>query len=102
MIKGKTKEEIEEIEKNIMEKCSQTIYKDYNEYYQEKLKAFPMMKLSKHGKKEKENRNNINNNNENSNETKNNSLENIINSVDIKTPIKNKKKIFENVKMTGR
>jgi len=102
MIKGKTKEEIEEIEKNIMEKCSQTIYKDYNEYYQEKLKAFPMMKLSKHGKKEKENRNIINNNNENNNETKNNSLEDIINSVDIKTPIKNKKKIFENVKITGR
>ena len=38
MIKGKTKEEIEQIEKNIMDKCNQAMNKDYNEYYQEKLK----------------------------------------------------------------
>ena len=105
MTKGKTKEEIEEIEKNIIDKCSQTIYKDYNEYYQEKLKAFPMMKLSKHAKKEKENKNNLNtneNNNNKSNDTKNNSLDNIINNIDIKTPTKSKKKIFENIKINAR
>ena len=105
MIKGKTKEEIEEIEKNIMEKCSQTIYKEYNEYYQEKIKAFPMMKLSKNAKKEKENKNNLNTNenkNSNNNETKNNTLDDIINSIDIKTPTKNKKKIFENIKINVR
>jgi hypothetical protein len=98
MTKGKTKEEIEEIEKNIIDKCSQTIYKDYNEYYQEKLKAFPMMKLSKHAKKEKENKNNLNtneNNNNKSNDTKNNSLDNIINNIDIKTPTKSKKKYLK-------
>ena len=103
MIKGKTKEEIEEIEKNIMEECSKTINKDYNEYYQEKLKIFPMMKLSKHAKKEKkENIKNIIDINENNNEVKNNSLEEIINQVDIKTPNKSKKKIFENVKTNRR
>ena len=105
MIKGKTKEEIEEIEKNIIDKCSQTIYKDYNEYYQEKLKAFPMMKLSKHAKKEKENKNNLNineNDNNKNNDTKNNSLDNIINNIDIKTPTKSKKKIFENIKINAR
>ena len=111
MIKGKTKEEIEQIEKNIMEKCNQSMYKDYNEYYQEKLKDFPMMKLSKHNKKdkdkdkekekEKENDSTINNN-ENINFLKNNSLDNAINSIEIKTPIKKKKKIFENVKMINK
>ena len=107
MIKGKTKEEIEEIEKNIMDKCNQVIYKDYNDYYQEKLKAFPNMKLSRHAKKDKErnkeNENNLNNNdNKNNNIMKSNSLDSIINNIDIKTPIKIKKKIFENIKISDK
>ena len=57
MIKGKSKEEIEEIEKNIMDKCNQVMIKDYNEYYQEKLKEFPMMKSLKFGKKSKDKEN---------------------------------------------
>ena len=103
MIKGKSKEEIEEIEKNIMDKCNQIMIKDYNEYYQEKLKEFPMMKSLKFGKKtkDKENKENtekIDDENENIND------DNIDNENDItinnkKTPEKTKKKIFENVKV---
>ena len=75
MIKGKSKEEIEEIEKNIMDKCNQVMIKDYNEYYQEKLKEFPMMKSLKFGKKskDKENKENtekIDDENENINDDK--------------------------------
>ena len=94
MIKGKNKEEIEEIEKKIMDKCNQVMNKDYNEYYQEKVKEFPMMKEIKLGKKTKDKNNN-----------ENNLSDNNINIVDNnysfikKTPDKNKKKIFENVKI---
>ena len=107
MIKGKTKEEIEEIEKTIMDKCYQKMNKDYNEYYQEKLKSCPMMQLINHSKKDKdknkENENNINNNdNENNSISKTNSLDNILNSITIKTPTKNKKKIFENIKISEK
>ena len=116
MVKGKNKEEIEEIEKNIMDKCYQVINKDYNDYYQEKLKSFPNMKISKIFKKDKykdndkdkdkENENNLNNyDNEtvdNNNMIKNNKLDNIINNIDIKTPTKYKKKIFENIKMSEK
>ena len=102
MIKGKTKEEIEGIEKNIMDKCYKSINKDYNEYYQEKLKNFPMMKINKHSKKDKdkdkENENNLNNN-DTINNDKNNSVDDLINNIDIKTPTKSKKKIFENIKI---
>ena len=118
MVKGKNKEEIEEIEKNIMDKCYQVINKDYNDYYQEKLKSFPNMKISKIFKKDKykdndkdkdkdkENENNLNNYDnetvENNNMIKNNKLDNIINNIDIKTPTKYKKKIFENIKMSEK
>ena len=113
MIKGKTKEEIEVVEKNIMEKCNAVIYKNYNDYYEEKLKAFPNMKSNRHNKKDKyknknkENQNNINNidnniNNIKSGTSKNNSLENLIYNIDIKTPTKTKKKIFENIKMSEK
>ena len=108
MIKGKTKEEIDDIEKNIMEKCSAVIHKNYNDYYEEKLKVFPMMKSNKHNKKDKdkdkENQNNLNNtdNNIKSNAPKNNSLDNSVNNLDIKTPTKIKKKIFENIKMSDK
>lgn len=94
MIKGKNKEEIEEIEKKIMDKCNQVMNKDYNEYYQEKVKEFPMMKEIKLGKKTKDKNNN-----------ENNLSDSNINIVDNnysfikKTPDKNKKKIFENVKI---
>ena len=101
--KEEEKEEIEEIEKNIMDKCNQVMIKDYNEYYQEKLKEFPMMKSLKFGKKtkDKENKENtekIDDENENIND------DNIDNENDItinnkKTPGKTKKKIFENVKV---
>ena len=37
-----------------MDKCNQVMIKDYNEYYQEKLKEFPMMKSLKFGKKSKD------------------------------------------------
>ena len=101
MIKGKTKEEIEEIEKSIMEKCYKTMHKDYNEYYQEKLKNFPNMKLGKHKKdKDKENENNLNDSKNNND--KNNSLESLITNINIKTPTKNKKKIFENIKISEK
>jgi hypothetical protein len=60
MIKGKSKEEIEEIEKNIIEKCNKSMYKDYNEYYQEKAKSFPMLKNKKKNKEENENKKIIN------------------------------------------
>ena len=108
MIKGKTKEEIEIVEKNIMEKCNAVIYKNYNDYYEEKLKAFPMMKLNKRNKKDKEkdkenekNLNNIDNNIQN-NIIKTNSFDNMINNIEIKTPTKIKKKIFENIKMNDK
>ena len=116
MIKGKTKEEIEEIEKNIMEKCNQKMNKDYNEFIQKKLES-GMLQLINNSKKEKEkekdkdknkeNENNLNineNNNDNENNTisKTNSLDNILNTITIKTPIKNKKKIFENVKISEK
>ena len=111
MIKGKNKKEIEEIENNIMDKCNQKMNKDYNEYYQEKLKNFPMMNIIKNTKKDKdkdkdknkENENNLNNNDNKSNTiSKSNSLENIINNINIKTPTKNKKRIFENIKMSEK
>ncbi len=107
MVKGKSKEEIEEIEKSIMAKCSEIMNKDYNEYYQEKMKEFPMMKLSKHNKKEKEkekeNDNTPTNNNLSKNNTsKKNLLDFAINNIEIKTPTKNKKKIFENIKIRKR
>ena len=108
MIKGKSKEEIEEIEKSIMAKCSEAMHKDYNEYIQEKMKEFPMMKLSKHNKKEKEkekeneNENITNNNISKNSSSKKNILDFAINSVEIKTPTKNKKKIFENVKINKK
>ena len=106
MIKGKSKEEIEEIEKSIMTKCSEVMYKDYNEYYQEKMKEFPMMKLSKHNKKEKEkekeNENITNSNISKSSVSKKNLLDFAINSIEIKTPTKSKKKIFENIKINKK
>jgi hypothetical protein len=106
MIKGKSKEEIEEIEKSIMANCSEVMNKDYNEYYQEKMKEFPMMKLSKHNKKEKEkekeNENITNSNISKNSASKKNLLDIAINSIEIKTPIKSKKKIFENVKINKR
>ena len=106
MIKGKSKEEIEEIEKSIMTKCSEVMHKDYNEYYQEKMKEFPMMKLSKHNKKEKEkekeNENITNSNLSKSSVSKKNLLDFAINSIEIKTPTKNKKKIFENIKIKSK
>ena len=108
MIKGKSKEEIEEIEKSIMAKCSEAMHKDYNEYIQEKMKEFPMMKLSKHNKKEKEkekekeNDSFTNNNLSKSSVSKKNLLDIAINTIEIKTPTKNKKKIFENVKISKR
>ena len=97
MIKGKSKEEIEQIEKNIMDKCNQVMNKDYNEYYQEKLKEFPMMKTTKFGKKSKEKNNEENNvsNDINVNDDKNDII--IENK---KTPEKIKKKIFENIKVS--
>ena len=96
MIKGKNKEEIEEIEKKIMDKCNQIMNKDYNEYYQNKVKEFPMMKSIKFGKKSKDKINNENNLNENN--TSNIVQNDIINDVK-KTPDKIKKKIFENIKV---
>ena len=78
--------------KKIMDKCNQVMNKDYNEYYQEKVKEFPMMKETKLGKKTKDKNNN-----------ENNLSDNNINIVDNnysfikKTPDKNKKKIFEKV-----
>ena len=108
MIKGKSKEEIEEIEKSIMAKCSEAMHKDYNEYIQEKMKEFPMMKLSKHNKKEKEkekekeNDSFTNNNLSKNSVSKKNLLDIAINTIEIKTPTKNKKKIFENVKISKR
>jgi hypothetical protein len=91
MIKGKSKEEIEQIEKNIMDKCNQVMNKDYNEYYQEKLKEFPMMKTTKFGKKSKEKNNEENNV---SNDINMNDDENDIIIENKKTPEKTKKKIF--------
>ena len=40
-----------------MDKISQKMNKDYNEYYQEKLKNFPMMNIIKNTKKDKDNKN---------------------------------------------
>lgn len=107
MIKGKSKEEIEEIEQSIMNKCSEVMNKDYSEYCKEKMKEFPMMKLSKHSKKqkekEKENENTTTNNNiSKNNSSKKNLLDIAINTIEIKTPTKNKKKIFENIKISKR
>ena len=100
MIKGKSKDEIEQIEKNIMDKCNQAMNKDYNEYYQEKLKEFPMMKSSKFLKKSKEKNNDENNiSNNNTINYGENDKDNII--IDNKkTPDKIKKKIFENIKVS--
>jgi hypothetical protein len=82
------------------------MYKDYNEYYQEKMKEFPMMKLSKHNKKEKEkekeNENITNSNISKSSVSKKNLLDFAINSIEIKTPTKSKKKIFENIKINKK
>ena len=67
-----------------------------------------MMKLSKHNKKEKEkekeneNENITNNNISKNSSSKKNILDFAINSVEIKTPTKNKKKIFENVKINKK
>ena len=100
MIKGKSKDEIEQIEKKIMDKCNQVMNKDYNEYYQEKLKEFPMMKSTKFGKKSKEKNNEENNiSNDNTVNMGENDKENIINE-NKKTPDKIKKKIFENIKVS--
>ena len=100
MIKGKSKDEIEQIEKNIMDKCNQAMNKDYNEYYQEKLKEFPMMKSTKFLKKSKEKNNEENNiSNDNTVNYGENDKDNII--IDNKkTPDKIKKKIFENIKVS--
>ena len=61
-----------------MDKCNQVMNKDYNEYYQEKVKEFPMMKSIKLGKKSKDKINNENNNNSNieNNENVNNNFNN--------------------------
>ena len=102
MIKGKSKEEIEQIEKNIMDKCNQVMNKDYNEYYQEKLKEFPMMKSTKFGKKSKEKNNeenNVSNNNNVNNDENDNDNDDIV-IENKKTPEKTKKKIFENIKVS--
>ena len=96
MIKGKNKEEIEEIEKTIMDKCNQVMKKDYNEYYQEKVKEFPMMKSIKFGKKSKDKINNENSINDNN---ISNDVDNDIDNEIKKTPDKIKKKIFENIKV---
>ena len=103
MIKGKTKEEIEEIEKNIMDKCNDVMQKEYNKYYQDKLKAFPNMTLNKRIKKEKEKeKENIQRENNINNNSKENSSDNILNQIKLKTPTKNKKKIFEHIKINEK
>ena len=101
MIKGKSKEEIDVIEKSIMDKCNQVMNKDYNDYYQEKMKEFPMLINSKLGKKskDKDNKNKIKNNkNINDNNTINILENDEFNDIK-KTPVKIKKKIFENIKV---
>ena len=101
MIKGKSKEEIDVIEKSIMDKCNQVMNKDYNDYYQEKMKEFPMLINSKLGKKskDKDNKNKIKNNKD----IKDNNTINILENDEFndikKTPVKIKKKIFENIKV---
>ena len=99
MIKGKAKDEIEEIEKKIMDKCNQVMNKDYNEYYQEKIKEFPMMKTTKFGKKSKDKNNNENNNINNINNIEEDIINDNNNNIIKKTPDKIKKKIFENIKV---
>ena len=117
MIKGKNKNEIDKIEENILINCSQKIKKDYNEYFQEKLKIFPNMKIS--GCKPISNLFSSDVNSEKKNIAKlkqrksrkkrvslslddkiANSNKKIINNKlsEVKTPVKEKKKIFTNVK----
>ena len=103
MIKGKSKEEIDVIEKSIMDKCNQVMNKDYNAYYQEKMKEFPMLINSKLGKKSKDkakdNKNKIKNNKDINDNNTINILENDEFNDIKKTPVKIKKKIFENIKV---
>ena len=101
MIKGKSKEEIDVIEKSIMDKCNQVMNKDYNDYYQEKMKEFPMLINSKLGKKSKvkDNKNKIKNNKDINDNNTINILENDEFNDIKKTPVKIKKKIFENIKV---
>ena len=103
MIKGKSKEEIDVIEKTIMDKCNQVMNKDYNDYYQEKMKEFPMLINSKLGKKSKDkakdNKNKIKNNKDINDNNTINILENDEFNDIKKTPVKIKKKIFENIKV---
>ena len=101
MIKGKSKEEIDVIEKSIMDKCNQVMNKDYNDYYQEKMKEFPMLINSKLGKKskDKDNKNKIKNNKDINDNNIINILENDEFNDIKKTPVKIKKKIFENIKV---
>ena len=101
MIKGKNKEEIDVIEKSIMDKCNQVMNKDYNDYYQEKMKEFPMLINSKLGKKskDKDNKNKIKNNKDINDNNTINILENDEFNDIKKTPVKIKKKIFENIKV---
>ena len=101
MIKGKSKEEIDVIEKSIMDKCNQVMNKDYNDYYQEKMKEFPMLINSKLGKKskDKDNKNKIKNNKDINDNNTINILENDEFNDIKKTPVKVKKKIFENIKV---
>ena len=101
MIKGKSKEEIDVIEKSIMDKCNQVMNKDYNDYYQEKMKEFPMLINSKLGKKskDKDNKKKIKNNKDINNNNTINILENDEFNDIKKTPVKIKKKIFENIKV---
>ena len=101
MIKGKSKEEIDVIEKSIMDKCNQVMNKDYNDYYQEKMKEFPMLINSKLGKKskDKDNKNKIKNNKDINDNNTINILENDEFNDIKKTPVKIKKKIFENIKV---
>ena len=101
MIKGKSKEEIDVIEKTIMDKCNQVMNKDYNDYYQEKMKEFPMLINSKLGKKskDKDNKNKIKNNKDINDNNTINILENDEFNDIKKTPVKIKKKIFENIKV---
>ena len=100
MIKGKNKEEIEEIEKNILDKCYQTMHKDYNEYYQEKMKEFPMMINTKLGKKPKDKENKDKSKDKHISDNNSINFFENENNINIKTtPNKVKKKIFENIKV---
>ena len=116
MIKGKTKNEIEKIDENILMNCNQKIKKDYNEYFQEKLKTFPNMKINNckpitnlFSNEINSERKNISKSKQRKSRKKRISLslddkntsnkKNTTNKLsEVKTPIKEKKKIFTNIK----